>query len=460
LRRKFQHQKENKVKIKKYLPDRNRQLLDYQRRALAWGLRQNNPAWFIDMRLGKSLLTIEWVLRKNLKRVLVLCPKTAIVSWVNELRLEGIKPHILETPQDKFEASRFEPETWKDGWFLTNFQTILTVPLFNSRWDCIVIDESSKMKSPKALLTKRLLQYYKSVPHKILLSGTPTPESISESITQLIFKDGSCLDCRDYWTFRFRYMHLEGYDWILNPGVYDRLKTALHHTAYFLSQKAAGWDTTEKREVISFTLNEIQKKHIKELLKHFETTIGTKTLSTKYVLPQTLWMSRIASGYLENAILNPAKELWLLNHLKENPTKHFIIWFRFNEELFRIQKILEGEGIPHLALWGVKNLLERIDAQSQFQAGKIRLLLLQTKLGQFSLNLSKADASIYFSNSYSLEERIQSEKRISHMERTIPPHYIDLIFEKSIEKEILEMLKNKTFSFRMLWVRLKSLTEE
>jgi SNF2 family DNA or RNA helicase len=437
--------------VSRYLPDRNRPMLAWQRPILPRMLRFDNPALFIDMRLGKSFLSVEYCIRKDLKKVLVLCPKTAIVSWRTELRLEDLKYHILDSAKTKKAAT-----TSKElGWYMASLATIQDVPLNINNWDAIIIDESSRMKNPRSLTANLLIKYYSKIPHKILLSGTPNPEDITETVTQLIFKDGSCLGCKSYWEFRVRHMKLLGFDWVLNPGVYQRLRELLNKTCIFLSQEGAGWDTTVIKEKVYFDLNTSQKKHILELLDHFEMEINGKFYSTKYMMAQTTWMRQVACGYFDRIILNDAKEKWLVKFIKDNPGKKFIFWFAFNEEIFRIQEVLKAAGIKGVgALWGKRTLDERILAQNAFQEGSLDYLLIQVKLGQYALDLHKASKAIYFSNSHSGEERTQSEKRISHTKRTEPPSYIDLIFKDSIEEEILQNLKEKHFSFKMVWSKL------
>ncbi len=442
------------MKVRRYLPDRNRPLLAWQRPALARMLSQENPGLFFDMRLGKSIMSIEYCIRRGLKRVLVLSPKTAIVSWTNELRLEDSENFfILDTPKRKNGATT----ATAPGWYLASLQTPLTVPFFLAQWDAIVIDESSRIKNPKANITKTLLKYYAHIPHKIILSGTPNPETITNLVTQLIFKDGEVFGCRTYWDFRHKYMRLVGYDWILKPGVYDELKRYVQRTCIQLSQKGAGWDTTVVREKIRFTLNYAQIDHIKELSKRFETTIKGKLYTTKHVLPQTQMMAKIACGYIDGNMINDAKTEWLRKFLSNNAYggAQYSVWFHFNDDLYYMENLLKLKTKLKVEIMcGKIKLKDRMDIQHRFQDRKIDVLLMQTKLAQYALDLSQTTKSIYYSNSFSCEERIQSENRIRHTNRISPPEYMDLVFEDSPEVDILEALKEKKFSFSNVWASI------
>jgi len=435
------------MKAHRYIPDRNRSFFAWQRPVLARALKFEDPAIYLDMRLGKSLVSIEYCIRKKLRRVLVLCPKTAMVSWRKELTFEKVTIYALTSRKLKLEACTSS----QDGWYMASLATILTVPLHLANWDAIIIDESSRMKDPTSGTTKTLMKYYQKIPHKILLSGTPNPEGIVELVPQLIFKDGSCLGCKDFWHFRSRHMIQVEYDWVLRYGVYDQLKALTHKQTIFMSQKSAGWDTRETREKVLFKMNAIQIRESERILKHFELKLNNEAFTTKYAMTQSIWLSKIASGYAWKFIINKAKEDWMLEYLAKHKDEQVICWFRFNDGLRRIKKVLEDAGYRVAALYGTMTVDDRMLAQQAFQRGETDVMLLQTKIGQYSLDLHNASAAIYFTNSYSAEERSQSEKRISHAERISPPAYIDLLFEDSIEVDILEVLREKKFSFKLLW---------
>jgi SNF2 family DNA or RNA helicase len=52
---------------------------------------------------------------------------------------------------------------------------------------CLIIDESSKMKNPKSEITKTILKYKNNIPHRLVLSGTPSPNSLLEYWGQMEF---------------------------------------------------------------------------------------------------------------------------------------------------------------------------------------------------------------------------------------------------------------------------------
>jgi SNF2 family DNA or RNA helicase len=52
---------------------------------------------------------------------------------------------------------------------------------------CLIIDESSKMKNPQSQITKTILKYKNNIKYRLVLSGTPSPNSLLEFWAQMEF---------------------------------------------------------------------------------------------------------------------------------------------------------------------------------------------------------------------------------------------------------------------------------
>lgn len=90
------------------------------------------------------------------------------------------------------------------------------------------------------------------------------------------------------------------------------------------------------------------------------------------------------------------------------------------------------------ALWLRKGLIKR------FNDGRCLGLTISVQCGKYGLNLSRASTAIYFSNTYNLDDRVQSEERILHTSKQDTPLlYIDLISANTIQADILKVLRKK-----------------
>jgi SNF2 family DNA or RNA helicase len=64
-------------------------------------------------------------------------------------------------------------------------------------------------------------------------------------------------------------------------------------------------------------------------------------------------------------------------------------------------------------------------------------------MGGIGLTLTAASYVIYYSNSFSLEDRLQSEDRAHRKGQTKSVTYIDIMMDHIIDKQIVTALKNK-----------------
>ena len=63
--------------------------------------------------------------------------------------------------------------------------------------------------------------------------------------------------------------------------------------------------------------------------------------------------------------------------------------------------------------------------------------------GGFGITLTEASTVVYYSNSYDLEIRLQSEDRAHRIGQQNKVTYIDIVVPRTIDEKILKALKNK-----------------
>ena len=78
-----------------------------------------------------------------------------------------------------------------------------------------------------------------------------------------------------------------------------------------------------------------------------------------------------------------------------------------------------------------------------FRSDSIRYFIGQPQSGGIGLTLTAADYAIYYSNSFDLETRLQSEDRCHRIGTTNNVTYIDLEAPKTIDTKIIKALREK-----------------
>ena len=121
-----------------------------------------------------------------------------------------------------------------------------------------------------------------------------------------------------------------------------------------------------------------------------------------------------------------------------------VVWYRFNSEMLATSDMLHAKNIEHVYLSGATEYNDRKAYIDRFAYDKnLNVILIQQKIGQFGLDLSCASTAIYYSNGFSLENRIQTEDRIESPNKHEPLLIIDLLMENSIDEYTLKALKKK-----------------
>jgi SNF2 family DNA or RNA helicase len=86
----------------------------------------------------------------------------------------------------------------------------------------------------------------------------------------------------------------------------------------------------------------------------------------------------------------------------------------------------------------------RVDAIERFQNDpKIRYFVGTPQAGGIGITLNAAEYVIYYSNSFDLEQRLQSEDRAHRIGTKTNVTYIDIECQKSIDSKIIKALRDK-----------------
>lgn len=449
-------------------------LLPHQQEALRYASTRDAIALFMEMRLGKTPVAIRWTKARRLRRVLLVAPLSTLLgslNWEGELRREDVVPVSLCRMPRAQRLPSMRPwrltngslvRRWATGWFLVNYEALRNQPeILDAPWDAIILDESTRIRSPKAQTTKLLLKRTAHIPNRAVLSGLPNPEDPMDYFCQFKFLHGHFMQSDNYWAFRQSKFHTgwTNWDWQPNKGTRDAIKEYVHKHGFVLTRKDAKVGSAKVRQQRTVELNRAQRLAIQQLRKEF--AIGD--VETKWVPVVHTWIAKIAGGFHPTTldILSDAKirmlEQLLMDDFRSEPV---VVWYRFNHEMEAACAWLRKRNRKlkvkylHGAMKDSKRL--RPLFQEQFQDGRLRVLMLQVKLGKYGWNLSRSSTAIYYSNSYEFEDRSQSEDRIIHLTKKRDCLYVDLVTEGTPDIEVVDSLADKRMTARLFNSRLKT----
>jgi SNF2 family DNA or RNA helicase len=136
----------------------------------------------------------------------------------------------------------------------------------------------------------------------------------------------------------------------------------------------------------------------------------------------------------------------LLSVVEETDGK-IIIWANYRHDIEAIKLALSKEyGMNSVGMYyGDTPDDERKRVLEEFQKpdSEMRFFVGNPSTGGYGLTLTAAQTMVYYSNSFDLEKRLQSEDRAHRIGQTKNVTYIDLIAVGTVDEKIVKALRDK-----------------
>jgi SNF2 family DNA or RNA helicase len=324
----------------------------------------------------------------------------------------------------------------------------------------MIVDESTSIKSSKAKRTINCQRLGRAAEYRRIATGTPVTQDPLDLYAQSQFLEPGLLGHRSYVAFRAEYSLLEN----VILGSRRFLKVVGHRNLDQLAQKVKPWasrilkkdclDLPEKlyeKHYVDMTeeqwqiYNSIKDESIAELEQGLLTCTSALTAVMK--------MQQVVCGHLKldddtvvEVANNRIDELISLLRLINDDV---IIWCAFQKDIEMVIAAIEEDtelkaiGFP-VAYYGKTSKEERLEALHQYASNpKCRWFVGTPATGGKGLTLISGATVIYYSNSYNLEHRLQSEDRAHRIGQKRNVTYIDLIAARTVDQRIQKALRNK-----------------
>ena len=449
----------------------------HQLTALEKSWNKENFAYFMEMGTGKTKVLIDNIAmlydKGKIDGALIIAPKGVVKTWYEQElpthlpnHIENVtvlwQPNITKTQREKLE-SLFEIET-AFHILIMNVESLSTdkgvkfaSKFINSHKTLMAIDESTTIKTPTAKRTKNIIDIGKLAKYRRIMTGSPITKNPLDLYTQCEFLDPWLLDFSSYYAFRNRYaemktMHIHG----RSIQVVDKFQNLgeLSETVKQFSYRVLKEDCLDLPDKIFIkrhvSLTPDQKKIYEQMKKAAMAMLNGKMTTTMTVLTQLMRLHQITCGHFiaddgstQSVDSNRLNEL--MNILEETEGKA-IIWANYQLSVGEIiQRIIKEYGKDsYVHYYGLTPQEDRQDFIRKFQNDpKCRFLIGTPQTGGYGITLTQANTVIYYSNSYDLEKRLQSEDRAHRIGQKKPVTYVDLIAEDTVDEKIVKALRNK-----------------
>jgi SNF2 family DNA or RNA helicase len=425
----------------------------------------------MEMGTGKTKVAIDNAafMKKNMwiDWVIVVAPNSVYRNWIDEIQKHS-DSNVIHVHKDKSiygDMIRHPERALK--WFLINVEALShksgveKLKSLLTRKNCrhlMILDESTTIKNRSAKRTRNICKLGKLANYRRILTGSPITKSPLDLYTQCEFLSPQLLGFDSFFTFRARYAVMQqiemGGKQMLFPKYYtnlDELTDKLKNFSFRVRKKDC-LDLPDKLYTVRKINLTVKQAEIYNRLKKFAyATINQDEVSFANKLTEILRLHQVTNGFVKSddgtiQVFDDCPKLKELMEILEDTEGKFIIWANYVQNIKTIiNKLKEKYGADSVvSIFGEVSTEDRQQAVSKFQNdNSCRFFVGNPSTGGYGLTLTSASYVVYFSNSYNLEVREQSEDRAHRIGQDKNVTYIDLIAENTIDEFIVSALDKK-----------------
>lgn len=433
-------------------------LRPYQREDVDFLKSLPSAGCFNEQRTGKTPTAICTVLEQDFNKVLIVCPKTALYPWVEEYKHWSGMPAkaVTGTPAKK----QTIVEDWTDGALVISYGSLkptknssglLDIILLQQPEACI-LDEAHRIKDRKSANAKAAFTLSRFIPYKLALTGTPAPNKPDEVWSILHFLFPKLF--KSYWNFvneflivRERYgtngsfKNIEG----IRPDKVQALQSTLNQYATQRKRKdVMPWLPDKEYQRISLPPTPEQEKYLTELRDFWE----TEDLVTQAVLDRLIRYRQICLHPALVGLKGKSPKLeWVVDYIEDYPNRPTLLFSKFTSFIHILDEKLKK--VPHALIIGKTSAAKRAEAISDFQNGKINLLLINIDAGKEAITVDRAEAAIFTDKFPPVGDIEQAEDRFvaTTQDKAHKPHVIyELVMQGTYDEQVYELLEKRAAS--------------
>lgn len=440
---------------------------DYQKRATQMVIEKSKIGLFLDMGLGKTVITLTAIQelmydRFEVSRVLVIAPKrVAEDTWTREhAKWDHLKDlrisKVLGTEQQRIRALSEDADVYVIGrdnviWLIDYYQGL------RKGWpfDMIVIDELSSFKNPQAKRFRALRKAMPYVNRVVGLTGTPSPNGLLDLWAEVYLLDRGERLGNTLSAYRERYFRPGArngyvvYKWEPFRNAQKEIEEKISDIC--ISMSAADYLTLPKRidNVIPVQLAPEEMAAYKQMERDQLLQIEDEDIAALNAAAVMTKLLQIANGSVYSMDGTPVRihdaKLEALAEIVDTTDSPVLVFYSYKHDLAAIQgkikdaRILEGE--KDIADWN---------------AGKIKVLLAHPASVGYGLNLQEGGhVIVWYGLTWSLELYQQANARLYRQGQDKPVIIHHLIAEGTVDEEVMGALQNKDTSQAALLAALK-----
>lgn len=406
----------------------------YQKYCIDQVIKKPAIGLFLDMGLGKTLITLSAInyLKYGvfqIRKVLVIAPKkVAEATWQREAAKWDCVKHLRISAVLGSQSKRVRAlNTPADIYIINRENVVWLVEYYQNDWpfDMVVCDEFSSFKSHRAKRFKALAAVRSHIKRFVGLTGTPSPNGLSDLWSQVYLLDQGQRLGKYYTHFREHYFEpgRRSRDIIYQYDPKDGAEAAILKQISDICISMKAEDYLQLPELIfddvPVELNVKAKKAYTDMERKMVLELPDDIIDVTSAAALSNKLQQLANG----AIYNDAHEWHEIHDCKIEAFmelveklngQHALVFYNFQHDRIRLLKALGGKKLQ------VK-VFESAEDEIAWNSGKIDILLAHPASTAYGLNLQDGGHHIvWFGLNWSLELYQQANKRLHRQGQAQP----------------------------------------
>ena len=453
----------------------------YQQHCIERILQTKKIGLFLDMGLGKTVVTLTAIRqlmydRFLVRKVLVIAPKkVAEGTWSREkdkwehTRILRVS-RVLGSEQKRVKALN----TPADLYIINRENVVWLVDYYRNSWpfDMVVIDESSSFKSHKAKRFKSMAAIMPHVDRLVELTGTPSPNGLSDLWAQIYLLDAGERLGKKYTHFRERYFDpgQRGpqnivYSYKAKPGSQESILDKISDIC--ISMKADDYlqlpDITYNQVPVELDARALKSYRDLERQMVLQLPDDADEISVTSAAALSNKLLQLANGAVYNDDhqvheIHSCKIETFMELIDSLQGKPVLVFYNFQHDRDRILKALDKTDLR-------VRQLKTPDDEDDWNKQLIDVLLTHPASSAYGLNLQEGgNHVIWFGLTWNYELYSQANKRLHRQGQTEKVIIHHLVTQGTRDEDVMEALQYKddvqSWVMDSLKARIKEIGEE
>lgn len=393
-----------------------------------------------------------------IQRALILATEAVSYGWVEELEGAWGKAPLNLAAMRTSAARQKALAAFTGAYVICNYDGLVGIEETLYVWlgdrHAVVADESTSIKNHRAQRSKALLRLASNAAFKMCMSGTPMPQGPQDAFGQYLLLDHRVFG-NSFVTFRNRWMRMGGFGGKEIMGLRPEKRREFNAAVYSIGDRRTKLDCLDmppkNYQTLHYELSLAQRKVYNDLAREWVAEIRAKTISVTDGMTKALRLAQACTGFIgdreagettEHDVPDGGTKIAVLQELLEQLDGKAIIWCAWRRNVREVMALAKRMKLKAVDFYGdtedkqLSQMAFRNDAAT-------RLFVGTAQSGGPGLNLQGPEVKtvIYFSQNYSVFNRLQSEDRAHRGSIKHTVTVIDICAKNTIEVSITKALR-------------------